>query len=728
MTAHNVAKKPNSSSPQEAAAAEPILAAAPALIPAASPATAAQGPADASRSRERLVMTMMVLVTAACVAGLSLQFGYSWFTSVIAGAGLWTVFLIVHALTIKSEQLDRMSTEVSRLEVEVSRLKGAAQPNLTNAGDVTARAAQSVPEPSAIANSEPGRNAPPKTAVTRAAPTSEFHALGVSAPTAMLNTGPSLMIEPQARWEDAKMAPKVRLSAPISAPLNPPAVERQMSHAAKPWVPEPFSNSPHISPASPMALPGMAQPGMAQPAMAQPGLIQPALTQPQDPSWPGTSVTTSDPMRDAWAFRPKDVPVAPAYSPQAEPHPRATANGLSQNIDFELEIVQRKIKALAIEVNAAEAIKAQVHAQVHADASLALPSALDQSIGALKAASVQMRDRVPAPFQVPLAPASVSEPQRAAFAPTGFIIPATAERIAISEPEPNNRERDVYEAPQLGVQVQPHVQPKLQPQSQPAAVPAHNPRLTAITQAIHAGSMDVFLSPIVALNDHAVSHYEVSVRLRSQSGEHFEKPEKILELAGSDLVGLFDSARLTRSAALAERLNARGKTGSVLSSIAGVSMTDGGFLETFAHVFEERQSISGQLVLTLSQADIARLTPIAWEAIGDMHAFGFRFALEGITHLDTDFDTLARNGFAFIKLPAEAFIHGLPSQHGFKPAHEICGMLAKIGLTLVADNIDSDETRARVFGFGVLFGQGQLFGGARAMNIEVPNVKQTAAA
>ena len=88
MTVHNVAKKPNSSSPQEAAAAEPLHAAAPAAIPAASPATAVPGPADAVRSRERLVMTMMVLVTAAFVAGLSLQFGYSWFASVVAGAGL----------------------------------------------------------------------------------------------------------------------------------------------------------------------------------------------------------------------------------------------------------------------------------------------------------------------------------------------------------------------------------------------------------------------------------------------------------------------------------------------------------------------------------------------------------------------------------------------------------------------------------------------------------------
>jgi cyclic-di-GMP phosphodiesterase, flagellum assembly factor TipF len=296
------------------------------------------------------------------------------------------------------------------------------------------------------------------------------------------------------------------------------------------------------------------------------------------------------------------------------------------------------------------------------------------------------------------------------FESAEFLIPATAERIAASQPEPNDRERDVYVAPDFDfVSLKPlQVAPA-------AAAPAIDPRLAAMTHAIQTGDMDVFLSPIVALADHAVSHYEVVVRLRATSGEHYDKPEQILEMAGADLIGLFDSARLTRSATLAERLEARGKNGSVLSSITGQSITDGGFLETFARVYEERQSISGQLVLTLSQADVARLTPSAWQAIGDMHAFGFRFALEDIGHLDTDFDNLVRHGFAFAKLPAKAFLTGLPSLHGVVPSHEVCHILAKAGLTLIADAIDSDEVRARVFGFGILFGQGQLFGGARAM-------------
>ena len=437
---------------------------------------------------------------------------------------------------------------------------------------------------------------------------------------------------------------------------------------------------------------------------------------PHDVSWPGTSISASDPMRDVWAFRPKDVPAATAFAQSGEPSLKTTIGRHTQTIDRELEIVQRKIKALALEVNAAEAAKAHANA----DAIQHLPSAIDLSIGALKATSGQMRDRTYA-VQPPAVQLPETAPQHPAFASADFFIPLTAERIAVSEPEPNNREREDYEVPTI-------VPPQQLHQALPAPAPAPDPRIAAIAHAIHAGNIDVFLSPIVTLKDHAVGHYEVVVRLRAPSGEHFDRPEQILDLAGSELIGLFDSARLSRSAALAERLEERGKAGSVLLSIKGQSMTDGGFLETFARVYEERQSISGQLVLTLSQADLGRLTASAWQAIGDMHAFGFRFALEGIEHLDTDFEALARHGFALAKLPAKAFILGLPSSHGVVSAHEICSKLAEAGLTLIADAIDSDEVRARIFGFGILFGQGQLFGGARAMSLEPAAANRTAAA
>ena len=252
------------------------------------------------------------------------------------------------------------------------------------------------------------------------------------------------------------------------------------------------------------------------------------------------------------------------------------------------------------------------------------------------------------------------------------------------------------------------------------APPVADPRIAAISQAIERSNMEVFLSPIVGLQTNGISQYEVTVRLKGPSGGYLEDPISETSLLSTDLLALFDSARLTKASALAERLAERGKGGALLSAVSGQSMTHAGFLETFARLYEQRDAIAQQLVLTFTQADIEQFSRPAWQALNDMHAFGFRFALTGVDYLSIDFDALARSGFAFVKLKADAFLNGLPAQDRFILPGEICKRVAGAGLSLVVEAIDDEATRARIFGFGVLLGQGQLFGGLRPVKVDTP--------
>ena len=240
--------------------------------------------------------------------------------------------------------------------------------------------------------------------------------------------------------------------------------------------------------------------------------------------------------------------------------------------------------------------------------------------------------------------------------------------------------------------------------------------------------MDVLLSPIVGLGDYAVTHFEVVVRLLGSNGSVIDSPGEVLTLAGNHLLALFDAERLARTAAVAELLESRGKNGSVMTAATGASMSDANFLETFARVYESRNSISGQLVLTFSQADVDAFGSGTWQALSDMHSFGFRFALDHVTHLGMDFEHLAQCGFTFVKLPAHVFLKGLPSDAGFITVNDICRHLARCGLTLVVESVDDEALLARVFGFGALFGQGQLFGAPRQISLDNLVTGQSAAA
>ncbi|MFN0219640.1 MAG: EAL domain-containing protein [Hyphomicrobium sp.] len=439
-----------------------------------------------------------------------------------------------------------------------------------------------------------------------------------------------------------------------------------------------------------------------------------------------------DPLRDQWSFRPRDpLPAGAAHGATASTAPLST-------IESDLALVQRKIKALADEVNAAEPVRSAASAPI--DARMSPSAALESSIGALKLAADTMRERPSTTSVRAREPRDVANPGagHASAAPVfEFAIPATAERIAVSSlPQPSAFPDlptvDALAASSAVMTRHPSEGDRRAPAPRATAPvpqsPVQSPLASAISHAVETGLMDVMLSPIVGLANHDVSHYEMKVRIKNPDGAYFEDPERDLILAGGEMLALFDAARLQRAAILARRLDARGKGGALLSDVAGASLTNGAFLETFARLYEERERIAGQLVLTFSQSDCEQFAPSTWQALGDMHSFGFRFALDRVQHLDVDFGELARLGFAFVKLEAAALLSGMPSRDRFVTGVDACNRIAGAGLTLIADAVDSEAVRARLFGFGVLFGQGQLFGGARRIAVNPADASSSQAA
>ena len=410
-------------------------------------------------------------------------------------------------------------------------------------------------------------------------------------------------------------------------------------------------------------------------------------------------------IREHWSFRPRNEPRGPLQGSSDDAASRIGAT----TIEGDLELVQRKIKELADEVNSTEASRPAKSLRPEAQLK-ATAEALEDSIGALKAAAGSMRARHQADFtptlKIPSEPAAVQ----------GFgelVIPSTAKRIAGSITGAQNGK---VEPPRLDLPLPKFPDIDLPSGGEPA--PVLSPHATAIAQAIESDAADVFLGPIVTLSTHSVNHYEMTVDLKSPEGDRLDPVEDDPTLAGSDIGTRFDVAKLKRAAALTLRMEARDKDGSLLAEFAGGSLTSRPFLESFARVYEERPRIAAQLVLMFSQRAIDGLTPAAWEAVRDMHAFGFRFALGKIEHMGTDLAALAQSGFRFIRLDAQALMNGLPSRDRFVGTDEIHQRATLAGLSIVATGIGDANTQARLFESGVLLGQGPLFGAPRQVSLD----------
>ncbi len=658
---------------------KPLAGSAPVVPPATEgpsqvPARKTLGRARTARSRDNLVLLSMSIVTVALGAMLYIHFGIPATAAILYGFGAWAVFMLIHRQVQKSGEIALLRAELMRLEAQV---RGGVSPDAPN----------------------------------------RIGSRGGFAEPVLPNAGPRP--SPAAAQQAAAMWPQ---QSP--RPTAPPAEGGEFAHPIaaadmKLGVPVMEASPQWQMPAPQKSDPSPDFSSVLAASIEAAAEAQQASAPLEAPLWSDASLESGEPIRDQWAFRPRrDEPVRG----NSENLPGLA--GPVSTIETDLAIVQQKIKALAEEVNAADAIRAAGVQELSAPKSPPA-AAIDASIGALKATAATMRDGRQgvsgAPASLELTPTPSPRVAPAASGPAGFgdlVIPATAERIATSTPQaapaPEAQQAPPEPAPDLLELVLPQLSELNAP---PPPEPRVTPHVRAIANAIETGRMDVFLSPIVGLSNHAISHYEVNVRLKSSTGAHLDHSEEDMILAGNDLLAMFDIARLNRAAILASRLEARGKTGSLLSEVTAPSITNAAFLENFARIYEERSAISQQLVMTMSQAAVDSFSQSAWQALSDMQAFGFRFALDRVTHMHTDFANLAERGFAFVKLDATALTQGLLTQTGFVPSDQVCRAIAGAGLGVVASGIEDEATRARVFGFGVLLGQGQLFGGPRLVTV-----------
>lgn len=238
-------------------------------------------------------------------------------------------------------------------------------------------------------------------------------------------------------------------------------------------------------------------------------------------------------------------------------------------------------------------------------------------------------------------------------------------------------------------------------------------RLQSIKDALVAGRIDVLLEPILTLRDRKPRHFEISLRLKDENGDILDVPGHYDALGGRSILPIVDRVNIERTSQVALRLECRGRQGALFSSISGQSLGADKFLDGVANAYRARESFAGQLVMTFTQADVRAFGERERANLADLADLGFRYAIGSITDLDMDFAELKARGFEFAKLDASVFLDGLMAGETRIPARDICRHLADVGLTLIVGRIDDEQVAARIFGFGVLFGQGPMFGGPR---------------
>lgn len=322
----------------------------------------------------------------------------------------------------------------------------------------------------------------------------------------------------------------------------------------------------------------------------------------------------------------------------------------------------------------------------------------------LRRLATELRTGEPAPATTEIADASM-----AAAEPT----PAVPEKPATSLSEAVDALRMTMEVMR---NASPHAPAAPVAASEPPAIRSEAEiRLAAVAEALARERVQVFLEPIIGLADDSTRHFEVTVRLLGSDNRQIDTAILTQVPHGAEIVPLLDAVRVRHSAGIALKLERSGRDGTVFSEVAGPSLASERFVQGVAD--RQAQGIADRIVLTFLQNEVRGLGPAQLSALAGLRDLGFRFALQGIADLDMDFETLQASGFEFIKLDADVFLDGLPLLGGRVPSSDICRHFASLGMTVIVGRVDDEAMRARILGFGVLFGQGELFGGPRPLRI-----------
>lgn len=413
--------------------------------------------------------------------------------------------------------------------------------------------------------------------------------------------------------------------------------------------------------------------------------------------------------RDINTYKPTKIPIQTSFLEEKTPPPSGASISVVKEND--VDAIQQRIKDMLTQVSTSEQSQAEVQVEEtdskSSDISLneeikteASPSP-EKSLGVLRSAMESLRSKPKSLGADTLnVPVSISSPEVDFSSSTIPSIPSSEENTT-----PSTSSIDSGSTPEI----------------------TSSPDVSLIQQAIGGGRVEVFLEPILSLGEKSAKHYEVSIKLRSASHEDLGTfDSKSVQCRG--VLPLVDTACFQRSALIAERLASQGRDGFVFTRCSGETLLDTNFNQLLEREYGGRQSLFRQLVLCLTQNDIRSFRADEQRAVGKLSSLGFRFAVLGVNDLDMNFDAMARAGFSFARLDTAVLTEGLPSPKGKMNAPDISGYLAKHDFTLIVDGIDDEETFARIYQYGVLFGQGSLFGGRRPVKAELISRSAQAAA
>jgi cyclic-di-GMP phosphodiesterase, flagellum assembly factor TipF len=237
-----------------------------------------------------------------------------------------------------------------------------------------------------------------------------------------------------------------------------------------------------------------------------------------------------------------------------------------------------------------------------------------------------------------------------------------------------------------------------------------------VRQAVEAGRVDLYLQPIVALEERKLRFYEGLTRIRDASDDLILPGTYLPVAERTGQAPLIDNVLLVKSVQVLRRLGADSRIKGIFCNISMHSLLDVDFFPELVEFLEENSGLAESLMFEIKQPQLQGLTRAELGCLDTLGALGYGFSLDHVADLDLDLTGLRDRYFRYLKVDARTFLHGMEDGGAPVPASDMKAYLEEFDIKLIVEKVEKEGDVARLLDYGVELAQGHLFGEPKPMS------------
>ncbi|MGH6665965.1 MAG: EAL domain-containing protein [Pseudolabrys sp.] len=239
-----------------------------------------------------------------------------------------------------------------------------------------------------------------------------------------------------------------------------------------------------------------------------------------------------------------------------------------------------------------------------------------------------------------------------------------------------------------------------------------------IGKAVDANRIDLYLQPVVTLPQRKVRYYEALSRLRSEEGDVITAGDFIESAESVGLMPKIDNLLLFRCVQVTRRLQLKSRDVGLFCNVSALTLSEPASFRQFLDFMDANRALNNALMFEFTQSAYRAFGPLEYESLAALSELGFRFSMDHVTDLRLEPKELADRAFRFLKVPAKLLLNPAAALQSDIHPGDLADLLARSGVDLIAERIESESMVVDLLDYDVRFGQGFLFSAPRPVRVE----------